>query len=179
MVNGSNYKNLVSVDASSGTVLNSFTSLDAYGIYALALNDQNLFFGGDSVYLNGAYQAFGCFPNGSQTPTSWNPNAFGGPVDQFALSVDGSIYVAGEFTSIGNDNRPYLAAFNRSGPAIFDAPSRANPQLITFTCDRDERYLIQGSSDLRNWSALATNTGRFSVVAPPNNSYNFFRALKQ
>jgi hypothetical protein len=95
------------------------------------------------------------------------------------LSVDRSIYVAGEFTSIGNDNRPYLAAFNRVGPAIFDLPSRENPQLITFTCDRDETYIVQGSSDFRGWSSLITNSGRFSVFGSPTNSYKFFRALKQ
>jgi hypothetical protein len=179
MVNGSEHHNLVSVDAETGDVVSEYTNLIAFGIYALARNKDDFFFGGDSVYVNLAYQQCGCFQTGSSNPTAWKPYAEGGPVDQFALSADGSIYVAGEFTTIGDDHRPFLAAFNRSGPAMFELPAPDNPTLITFTCDRDQTYVVQGTSDFQTWSSVATNSGRFSVYSSPTNSYQFFRAIKQ
>jgi hypothetical protein len=100
-------------------------------------------------------------------------------VDQFAVSADGSIFVAGEFLHIAGENRPYLAAFNRYPAATLDLPARAHPTSITFNGDPSYSYVIQSSGNLSDWSPVVTNFGHFSFNDSVTNSTKFYRALRQ
>ena len=82
------------------------------------------------------------------------------------------------------DNETYALAFDfgPSQPAVFQAPELAGGQFITrLLGEPNQRYLVQATSALPNWSSLATNTttsaGTLDVSMAPTNT-RLLRALE-
>ncbi|MGZ5545578.1 MAG: delta-60 repeat domain-containing protein, partial [Limisphaerales bacterium] len=160
----------------SGALLNWNPGADGVGIYALAASRYYFFVGGDSLFFNGDGRELTAFPANSSVTTAWNPGASGGPVDQFALGADGTLFVAGEFTSIAGENRPYLAAFDRSGPPDFDIPNKSTPPVFTLTGNPRQNYIIEASPDFTSWTPVVTNVGRFSFSVTNLSSSLYYRS---
>jgi trimeric autotransporter adhesin len=84
-------------------------------VYALAIS-------GTTVYVGGAFTTIGgqtrnniaAMPTGSNSATTWDPNASGGGSTSVnALAVSGTtVYVGGRFTNIGGQTRNSLAALD-------------------------------------------------------------------
>jgi hypothetical protein len=108
---------LAALDANTGAVLPWGVDANS-NVFAVAVS-------GDTVFVGGQFTAFGGQPRSgiaaadvsTGTVTSWNPSAssFGPFVTVSSIAVSGStVYVGGDFTSIGGQPRNRLAALDVS-----------------------------------------------------------------
>ncbi|MDB6032253.1 MAG: hypothetical protein JWM16_2591 [Verrucomicrobiales bacterium] len=153
-------------------------------INALAVIGSNLYAGGTFTNMGGVPANRIARWNGTTWSALGSGTAFStisGPV--LALNAVGSdLYVGGTFRSAGGKASYYLAKWNET--INFDAAIRfaswgANPFHSTVTAAAVSGYVIEGSSDLTNWTAVVTNsTSPFLFTDPtaPGSAKRFYRA---
>ncbi len=100
-------------------------------VYALAAGDSVIFAGGQFSEIGGQtrYNLAALDPV-TGVPTAWDPavNGNGGGAYLLALATSGpTVYVGGIFTSIGGQNRNFIAALNGAGSATPWDPSPDGP----------------------------------------------------
>ena len=101
-------------------------------VYALALNESALYVGGEFRAAgendrNNYGAAFDMTEGvASSTAGAWNPD-FDGRVNALALSAS-VLYAGGDFYSVGNEDRPYAAAFDADVGVMNSAPNDWYPE---------------------------------------------------
>jgi trimeric autotransporter adhesin len=146
---------------------------------------------GTNLYAGGSFTNVGGVP--ANRIARWNGNtwsalgsgtffsATAGPV--LTLNAMGSdLYVGGTFRSAGGKASYYLARWNET--INFDAAIRfsgwgANPFHSTVTATAVSGYVIEGSTDLTNWTAVMTNSTSPFLFTDPSASGSgrrFYRA---
>lgn len=162
-IGGQNRNLLAALDVSSpGNATPWNPQLVGSGVDAIAVSTD-----GSTIYAGGLFSSVDGqarsdiaeidAPTGSATP--WSPDASGGAVSAIAIGSDGStIYVGGQFSGIGGQNRSLLAAVDESGA----------------TTSWDPHMLIAPGGEV---NALAAGNGtiyvggNFSSVGAINRSY--------
>jgi hypothetical protein len=118
-VGGQSRQNLAAIDTSTGTVTAWNPNPDGGEIDGLAATNS-------TVYVSGAFDTIGgqtrsglaALNTTTGNATAWNPNPTGGGVGVQAIALAGSVlYVGGDFTAIGGQNRKALAAIDTSSGA--------------------------------------------------------------
>lgn len=121
--------------------------------------------------------------------TSFEPKLrFAGPVlvSSMALQPDGQILIAGLFTAINGMPRFGIARLNGDGSStilrlepIWRGPS--SPFRLALNAQPGQRYRLDASADLKNWSPISTNTAVSSTLeiddpTVPAPALRFYRA---
>ncbi|MBA3678976.1 hypothetical protein H0W80_02150, partial [Candidatus Saccharibacteria bacterium] len=127
-VNGGTTRNRLAAFNSTNGMLTSFDTNMSNGVFSFALNttDATLYAGGSFSSVNGgtSRNRLAAFATNTGIATSFNPNmgAFG---SVYALSlidfVAKSLYVGGQFASVGGESRTDFAAFRE--PVVPPAPT--------------------------------------------------------
>ena len=121
-IGGQNRSNIASIATADGSADLGWDPNASGAVNALALSsdDSTLYVGGSFTSIGGEnrnYIASLAQADGSADPT-WNPNA-SGTVNALALSSDDStLYVGGDFTSIGGIVRKHVAAMSATGSGV-------------------------------------------------------------
>jgi hypothetical protein len=111
---------LAAVDATSGQLIPGFNPQEIPNVQALLLSGSTLYVGGQFTGLigqgvNRSYLA--ALDAGSGNVTSWDPPSPSEFVDALALSGT-SLYVGGDFTTVGASSRNHAAAFDTGSGAL-------------------------------------------------------------
>jgi len=105
---------IAALDATTGAATNWNPSAN-YDVYALAVVGSTVYAGGYFTNIGGqARSGIAALDATTGTATSWDPSAHGGVhpyIDALAVS-GGTVYAGGEFTSIGGQARPFVAALD-------------------------------------------------------------------
>jgi hypothetical protein len=118
-IGGQSRRNLAAIDTTTGTVTAWNPNPDGGEINGLAAT-------GATVFVSGAFDTIGgqtrsglaALNTTSGSATTWNPNPAGGGVGVQAIALAGPVlYVGGDFTAIGGQNRKALAAIDTSSGA--------------------------------------------------------------
>ena len=135
-------------------------------VWALALRGGRLYVGGGFKAIGGLPRRnIGCVDARTGAVLDWDPgtHAGGGYVLAFAVH-DSTLFVGGQFTSIGGQARSYLAALNATTGVVLPWKADANDLVFTLLVRGDTLYAggsfwgIAGQS--RNLlAALDANTG--------------------
>jgi uncharacterized delta-60 repeat protein len=109
-------------------------------------------------------------PDGSRD-TTFAPNINGAVLNQ-AVQPDAKIVIGGSFTSVNGVSRTGLARLMGATPCRFQSIARApgNGVEMTLTGEPYQPYALQVSSDLMQWSMLATNSS-------PSGAFSFFDSM--
>jgi len=125
-VGGQTRNGIAALDATTG-LATAWNPNIGIGIFAFPFDDRyvySLAVSGSSVYVGGKFTSIGgqtrnniaAIDTATGQVTAWNPDAGGGSsqhANVYALAVSGSsVYVGGNFTSIGGQTRNYLAALD-------------------------------------------------------------------
>lgn len=132
--------NLAAVDATSGAILPWAPSMVGNGVRSIAISQGVLYVGGHIMSVNGSARShLAAFDAANGALTSWNPGTlngnywgpkYGGQTEIYTVAAGptGSVFVGGEFTTIGGTHRPQAAQISASGqltswkPAPIGAP---------------------------------------------------------
>ena len=100
-------------------------------VYALALNESALYVGGQFGAAGENDRNYGAAFDmtegvASSTASVWNPN-FDGPVNALAFSAS-MLFAGGDFYSVGEEYRPYAAAFDAGVGVMNSAPNDWYPE---------------------------------------------------
>ncbi len=111
--------NIAALDASTGNAASWNPNANS-PVYALAVSDNTVYAGGKFTSIGmQSRNLLAALDASTGILTSWNPNAnngvyaYGAGVTALAVSDD-TVYVGGQFTSIGGQSRNYLAALDAS-----------------------------------------------------------------
>jgi hypothetical protein len=126
-------------------------------VLALASAGNSLLIGGQFASAGGEFRnrLAGIRRDDGQAD-SWNPD-LNAPVRALAAGTE-AYYVGGEFTSVGQRAAAYLAVFSREAFFLTDSLRGSPGGPFTFRAQAAEgqRLLIQGSTDLIQWTNLGT-----------------------
>ncbi len=134
-----------------GTLDNTFNTSGAGStVYCLALQDNgNVFLGGIVSSYNGTFRngLARTFPDGTLDTTFLNGQSGAQPVDCVAFQPDGKLLVGGEFFSINNTNRSYLARLygDLYPPEIITQPQSKSTNAgasVTFTVNANNQTAV-------------------------------------
>ena len=115
--------------------------------------------------------------------TSWDPNPSGGGPTVATLSVNGpTVYVGGDFLSIGGKTRSYLAALDASSGLATDWSPGANSAVLAMAVSGSTVYVGGDFSDIggeiRNYiAALDASTGLATSWNPDPNAIVYVIAV--
>lgn len=112
----------------------------------------------------------------------WTPS-FNNQVFTVAAIEGGSFYVGGSFTTVSGFSQQGLAVFPPFGVhSLAVAPEGTNRVQLRIKGNAGERHILQGSTNMVDWTTLTTNTAglpNFSFTLIMTNSPNgrFFRSF--
>jgi hypothetical protein len=130
------------------------------------------------MLLGGVPDALGAVDSVTGNALPWNPGISGGPIDEMVTDTNGTIYIGGEFTEIAGEYRPHLAAFARAAPPAFTAASAGGGSFqMQINGNPGQVYVVEASSNLLNWTPIATNTGTFNCMEPSGGASGFYRVV--
>jgi hypothetical protein len=146
-VDGETRRGLAAISTSSGQV----TGWDPAGasgggsVYALAVSGGTVYVGGDFASMGGqARDDLAAVDASTGVATAWDPSPTGGGFSYHVLSlaISGStVYVGGDFTSIGGQPRSSIAAID----ATSGVPNSWNPNATGGSADSAVSELVVGS----------------------------------
>jgi len=166
-------------DGSNWSALGS--GMNSNRVYALVVSGSNVYAGG-SFTTAGSSAANGI---AKWDGSDWSPMGSGVNNTVIALAVSGTdLYVGGQFTTAGGKVSAYVAKALLNGlPLVFasDGLSVSNGFFYTLlTGPENESVVLDCSSDLNTWTAVATNnlpSGGWPISLPiGTNQHQLYRA---
>jgi uncharacterized delta-60 repeat protein len=158
-------------------------------VYCVGLQtDGKVLVGGSFTFLNGFARNRIARLNTDGSVDDWFLNRVSGPNDlvgSLALQSDGKILIAGEFTSVNGAGRDQVARLltNYGPPQIEDLGVQNGQMSFVLTGMPGQTLVVQGSTNLLNWTSLSTNflgNGPPAFSDPQSSLFNhrFYRLLK-
>ena len=132
----------------SGTLTDWNPDLNSYGVNAIAVSDSTVYLGGEFTNVGGITRNNAAAVDTAGTLTSWNPNLNGivrGSVNAIAVS-DSTVYLGGEFTTVGGITRNRAAAVDIDGALTSWNPNLSKPGSGFGTLDRLLAIVVSGSN---------------------------------
>jgi trimeric autotransporter adhesin len=138
-IGGQSRKWIAALDASSGLATAWNPNADG-GVDALAVSGSTVYVGGSFTSIGGQTRNWiAALDASSALATAWDPNAGGGAYGYnsvLALAVSGStVYIGGDFTTIGGQYRTYLARFSIPVPPTVTSPNGGETWTLGSTHD--------------------------------------------
>lgn len=117
-VDAQSRKHIAAIDSATGTLTSWNAYVDGGGVNAIAVSGDTVYIGGDFNRAGGQFHnSIAAIDATTAAAASWTPNlsnlnnVYGGSVDALVISA-GTVYVGGDFDSIGGQARNSLAAFD-------------------------------------------------------------------
>ncbi len=124
-INGSTRNYIAALNSTTGGVIGAWNPDSNDTVRALALSDNgvDLYVGGSFFSIGGQIRTGAAklnIGNGAVDGT-WNPNPFGGsqPIINSIAITGGTIFLGGQFTTVGGLTRPHVASVNNSNGAAY------------------------------------------------------------
>ncbi len=140
-IGGQSRSEIAAVDATSGLATGwdpNAGGTSYHEVHTLAVSGSTVYVGGEFSTIGGqARDNLAALDAGSGLATAWDPGA-GDPSYStvYALAVSGStVYVGGNFTSIGGHYQPYLARFSSPTPPTVTSPNGGETWTLVSTHD--------------------------------------------
>ncbi|MES2388829.1 MAG: hypothetical protein V4543_12580 [Bacteroidota bacterium] len=175
----------VNTDGSPDTTFKSGFGADSTVYVFCRLNDGKILVGGEFAFFDNTFRPGICrlHPNGSLDTTFKTGGDINGSVRQIALSPNGKIYIAGDFTQVGGQKRAHLACLNGNGSTdkFFNPQQGFDGRINSMTCDSYGRLIIGGNfnnfqglkcKNLARLDPLGTLDERFTVTLDLNGPIN-------
>ncbi len=144
---GQSLTRLAAVDITSGTVVAGWTPNPNQSVRSIAVRGDTVYVGGDFTVIGRVSRnkaaAVTSVATGSGTATTWDPNV-GGQVDTLAID-DTTIYLGGNFTTVGGATRNRAAAISTDGAGtLLNWNPNFNSRVLSLVATADSVYAAGG-----------------------------------
>lgn len=162
----------VPIDAETGRVLASFPHVNGTVRAVAADGSGGWFIGGDFTEVDGHLRTNLAHVSSNLTVSEWNPSA---DDDVFALTVSsGTVYVGGQFTTVGGQRRRYIAALDAATGLVSNWNPNANSTVAVLAASSGTVYAggyftSIGGQARNRIAALNTETGLAGTWNPNSN----------